>query len=127
MVIYLDDITVFYKQVTNHVNDLKQVFERCKRYGISLNPKKLFFSLDEGKFLGFIVSKKDIYIDPERIEEIKRNPFPHNKKAMKSFLGKINFVKRFVPDFSQIVLPLPNMIRKIQSLNGDIMKEKNLI
>ena len=101
MFIYLDDITVFYGQETNHVNDLKQVFKRCKKYGISLNPKKSFFYLDEGKILGFIVSKKGIYIDPERIEEIKRIPFPHNKKDMQSFLGKINFVKKFVPDFSQ--------------------------
>ena len=40
VVIYLYDITVFSKKVTNHENDLKKVFERCKRYGIPLNPKK---------------------------------------------------------------------------------------
>ena len=48
---------------------------------------KSFFALDEGKILGFIMSKGGIYIDPERIEEIKRIPFPHNKKAMQPFLG----------------------------------------
>ena len=53
-----------------------------KRYGISLNPKKSFFTLDEGKNLGFIVSKKGIYIDVEIIEEIKIIHFPHNKKTM---------------------------------------------
>ena len=37
---------------------------------------------------------------------------PHNKKAMQSFLGQINFVKRFVPDFSRIVSPLQTMIKK---------------
>ena len=93
------------------MNDLKQFFKWCKRYGISLNPNKSFFALDEGKLLGFIVSKDGIYIDPERVDEIKWIAFPHNKKTMQSFLGKINFVKRFVPDFSQIVLPLQNMIK----------------
>ena len=112
MFIYIDDITVFSRQATNHVNDLKKVFERCKNYGISLNPKKSYFSLDEGNFLGFIMSKKGIYIDPERIKDIKRIPFPHNNKTMQSFLGQINFVKRFVPDFSQIILPLQMMIKK---------------
>ena len=82
MVIYLDDIIGFSRLVTNHANDLKQVFERCKKYGISLNPKKSYFALDEGKFLGFIVSMRGIYIDLERIEEIKRIHFPHNKKNM---------------------------------------------
>eukprot|EP00253_Pinus_taeda_P013134 PITA_13134 len=48
VVIYLDDITVFSKERSNHLHDLNQIFQRCKRYGISLNPKKSFFALDQG-------------------------------------------------------------------------------
>eukprot|EP00253_Pinus_taeda_P011949 PITA_11949 len=112
VVSYLDDITVFSKERSNHLHDLNQIFQRCKRYGISLNPKKSFFALDQGKLPGFIVSKDDIYIDPDRIKEISEIPFPHNYKSMQSFLGQINFVKRFTPDFSQIILPLQTMIKK---------------
>ena len=79
VVVYLDDIIVFSKKRSSHLHDLKQIFERCKRYGISLNPKKSFFALDQGKLLGFIVSKDGIYIDPNRIKEISNIPFPHNK------------------------------------------------
>eukprot|EP00253_Pinus_taeda_P026775 PITA_26775 len=112
IIIYLDDITVLSKERSNHSHDLNQIFQRCRKYGISLNPKKSFFALDQGKLLGFIVSKDGIYIDPDRIKEISEIPFPHNKKSMQSFLGQINFVKRFVPDFSQIILPLQTMIKK---------------
>eukprot|EP00253_Pinus_taeda_P017498 PITA_17498 len=112
VVVYLDDITVFSKERSNHLHDLNQIFQRCKKYGISLNPKKSFFALDQGKLLGFIVSKEGIYIDPDRIKEIFEIPFPHNKESMQSFLGKINFVKRFIPDFSHIILPLQTMIKK---------------
>eukprot|EP00253_Pinus_taeda_P022023 PITA_22023 len=112
VVVYLDDITVFSKERSNHLHDLNQMFQRCKRYGISLNPKKSFFALDQGKLLGFIVSRDGIYIDPDRIKEISEIPFPHNKKSMQSFLGQINFFKRFVPDFSHIILPLQKMIKK---------------
>eukprot|EP00253_Pinus_taeda_P025277 PITA_25277 len=112
VVVYLDDITMFSKERSNHLHDLNQIFQRCKKYGISLNPKKSFFALDQGKLLGFIVSKDGIYIDPDRIKEISEIPFPHNKKSMQSFLGQINFVKRFVPDFSEIILPLQTMIKK---------------
>ena len=56
--------------------------------------------------------KSGIHIDPDRIKEISVIPLPHNKKAMQSFLGQINFVKRFVPDFSRIVSPLQAMIKK---------------
>eukprot|EP00253_Pinus_taeda_P030545 PITA_30545 len=112
VVVYLDDITVFSKERSNHLHDLNHIFQRCKRYGISLNPKNSFFALDQGKLLGFIVSRDGIYIDPDRIKEISEIPFPHNKKSMQSFLGQINFVKIFVLDFSHIILPLQAMIRK---------------
>eukprot|EP00253_Pinus_taeda_P016099 PITA_16099 len=112
VVVYLDDIIVFSKERSNHLHDLNQIFQRCKKYGISLNPKKSFFALDQGKLLGFIVSKDGIYIDPDRIKEISEIPFPHNKKSMQSFLGQIKLFKRFVPEFSQIILPLQTMIKK---------------
>ena len=82
VVIYLDDITVYSKKRNNHLRDLKKNFQHCLRYGISLNPKKSFFTLSEGKLLGFIVSKSRIHIDPDRIKEISTVPLPHNKKAM---------------------------------------------
>ena len=82
VVIYLDDITVYSKNRRNHVNHLKNIFERCRKFEISLNPKKCYFALLEGKLLGFIVSKKGIHIDPDRIQEIENIPLPHNKKTM---------------------------------------------
>jgi len=51
-------------------------------------------------------------IDPERREAISKIYFPYNKKSMQSFLGKINFVHRFVPNFSETVKPLQHMIKK---------------
>lgn len=82
VVFYLDDITIFSKKRSDHLHDLKQIFQHCNRFGISLNPKKSFFTLDQGKLLGFIVSKDGIYIDIDRIKEISDIPFPHNKKSM---------------------------------------------
>ena len=63
-------------------------------------------------FLDFIVLKSKIHIDPDKIKEISEISLAHNKKAMQSFLGQINFVKGFVPDFSRIVSPLQVMIKK---------------
>ena len=52
LVIYLDDITVFSKSNKQHLDHLRQVFINCRKYGISLNPKKSLFGLEEGKLLG---------------------------------------------------------------------------
>ena len=61
---YQDDLTVFSKQRTSHVSHLKQVFERCRKYGISLNPTKSVLSIEEGKLLGHIISKDGVKVDP---------------------------------------------------------------
>lgn len=70
LVIYLDDLTVFSKSDQQHLDHLRQLFLICKKYGISLNPKKSLFSLEEGKRLGHIISKDGIKIDPDIIEAI---------------------------------------------------------
>jgi hypothetical protein len=68
--------------------------------------------VDEGKLMGFIVSKHGMWIEPDRTEVIAKIPPPHNKKSMQSFLGKINFVRRFIPSFVETVKPLQDMIKK---------------
>jgi len=56
VVIYLDDLTIFSKSDEDHLIHLKQTFEKFHRFGLSLNPQKYHFSMQEGKLLGHIVS-----------------------------------------------------------------------
>ena len=77
-----------------------------------MKPKKSIFSIKEGTLVRFVISLDGISINPGRIEAIKVITPPHNKKAMQSFLGKINFVRRFISDFAEIVKPLQEMIKK---------------
>lgn len=85
IVIYLDEITVYSKHINNHINHLKNIFERCRKYNISLNPKKCYFALLEGKLLGFIVSKQGIHIDPDRIKKLKIFLYHTTKKKCNHF------------------------------------------
>jgi len=64
--VYLDDVTIFSRDTKYHITHLKKVFNRYKRYGISLNPKKYVFAGEEGKLLSFIVSKHGMRIEPKR-------------------------------------------------------------
>ena len=77
-----------------------------------MNPKKSNFVVREGKNLGFIVSKDGMIIDPERTESIAKIGLPSSKKAMQYFLGKTNFVRKFVPNFAQIVRLVQYLIKK---------------
>ena len=112
IVVYLNDIMVYSKNQEDHVSHLKAIFERCQWYEISLNPKKSIFAMGEGSLLRSIISHEGINIDLGMIEAIKAIELPQNNKAMKSFLGKINFVRRIISDFTKIVKPLQEMIRK---------------
>ena len=55
VVIYLDDIIVFSQSDDEHLKHLKQTFLKCRKYGLSLNPKKSHFAVEEGKLLGDLV------------------------------------------------------------------------
>jgi len=68
MVIYLDDLTIFSKYDEKNLHHLRIVFQRCRKFNISLNPKKSLFSMEKGKLLGHIISKDGICIDTGRFE-----------------------------------------------------------
>ena len=59
VIVYLDEITVYSKHRPDHLNHLRKVFERCRKFGISLNPKKTIFVVSEGILLGCVVSTRD--------------------------------------------------------------------
>eukprot|EP00253_Pinus_taeda_P025344 PITA_25344 len=110
--VYLDDLTPFSKSNQEHLKHLRQIFITCRKYGISLNPKKSLFSLEEGKLLGHTISKYGIRIDPERIQAILQIPYPRNIKELQVFLGKINFLRRFIPNLAELIRLLSNMLKK---------------
>jgi hypothetical protein len=119
VVVYLYDVTIYSKNREDHIQHLTHIFERCKKYDISLNPKKTIFDVEEGKLLGHIISREGIHIDPERIKATTQLPLPHNKKAMQSFFREINFVRKFTPDFAEIIKPLQKMIHKDAEFKWD--------
>jgi hypothetical protein len=82
VVVYLDDVSIFLKNKKYHLSHLRVVLERCRKFNISLNPKKSIFVVEQGKLLGFIVSKDGMIIDPERTQAIDKLPPPSSKKAM---------------------------------------------
>jgi hypothetical protein len=112
VVIYLDDLTIFSNSDTKHLVHLRQTFDKCRKFGLSLNPKKSHFSMQEGKLLGHIVSKYGIKVDPKRVEAIDQINIPRNKKEIQSFLGRINFLRRFIPNFAEIIKLITDMLKK---------------
>ena len=89
VVVYLDDITVYSKSDEKHREHLERIFLKCMKFGISLNPKKSHFSLEEGKLLGHIISKDGTRIDPSRVDAIRQIFLPRNKRKYNHLLAKL--------------------------------------
>jgi hypothetical protein len=85
---------------------------RCETFGLSLNPKKSHFALEQGKLLGHIVCADGVKIDPARVIDIQKIYIPKNKKEIQSFLGKINFLIIFIPNFVELVKHITDMLKK---------------
>ena len=60
----------------------------------------------EGNILGHIIAKSGIKVESDGVRTITQIPFTVNKKDMQSFLGKINFLRKFISDYAQIVKPI---------------------
>ena len=80
VLIYLDDLTIYSHIHHEHLQHLRRVFLKCRRFGISLNPKKSQFALSEEKILGHIVSAEGVKIDPIRVEAIQKLSIPRSKR-----------------------------------------------
>jgi hypothetical protein len=117
VVIYLDDITVFSRSEKEHRCHLRKVFLKCRRFGLSLNPKKSLFAMKEGNLLGHIVSVEGVRIDPSKVEAIQTLSLPRSRKEVQDFLGKINFLRRFISNFVEVVKHITAMLR-----NGNEVK-----
>ena len=125
--IYLDDITVFSKNDEKHIQHLERVFQKCMKFGVSLNPKKSHFSLEEGKLLGHIISKDGIRIDPSRVEAIEKIDKPRSRKEVQSFIGKVNFLRRFISNCAEIMKSITDMLKKDNEIRWTKEDRKSFI
>jgi len=98
--VYIDDIVIKSAGLSHHLADLRLALERMRQYGLKMNPLKCAFGVSAGKFLGFIIHEKGIEIDPKRIEVMKKVEAPACKKNLQKFLGKVNYLRRFISNLS---------------------------
>lgn len=121
---YQDDLTIYSKHREIHFKHLREVFVRCIILGIFLNLNRWLFTISEGRLLVHIVSGKGIYIYPKRIEAINELNPPVNKKGVKSFFGKINFVQRFILEYASTIKPITKILRKDRDFEWSLEVKK---
>ena len=79
-----------------------------------LNPKKCTFGVTFGKLLGHIVSERGIKVDPDKIKAILDMPVPKTEKEIRGFLGRLQYISRFIARLTDIYEPIFRLLRKNQ-------------
>ena len=101
---YVDDLVVQAKNLVEHLVHLRQVFERCKEHNLRMNPSKCA--------LGFLVHHRRIDLDPTKVVAITTLSPPTTLKKLRSFVGKVSYLKRFVLGLAMILKPLTKKKKK---------------
>lgn len=109
---YMDDIISYNSTLEEHINNLKQVLTRLRRFNLKLKIEKSLFLRKEVQYLGHIINEHGTKVNPKKIECIQKFPRPATVVEVQSFLGMCNYYRKYVNNFSKIAKPLHNLCRK---------------
>ncbi|GJP47149.1 hypothetical protein CLOM_g6376 [Closterium sp. NIES-68] len=112
VIVYLDDILIYSKTHEQHLTDLEQVSQRLQEHRLITKGSKCEFLKSELEFLGHVVGADGIKIDSKKITTIRDWKPPTNLQELQSFLGFVNYVRRFIPNMAGITGPLTDVLRK---------------
>ena len=94
--IYIDDMVVKSKMVSEHLEDLRAIFEILRKYKLRLNASKCLFDIGSGKFLGYMVTHRGIEVNPDQIKAINNLRSPRNPKEVQKLIEMTAALNRFI-------------------------------
>jgi len=119
IIVYLDDILIYSDDITQHWRHIKEVLKRLRKAGLYAKAEKCEFHSDSVEYLGYIISPSGLTMSDTKVKTIQEWPEPKKVKDIQSFLGFANFYRRFIFNYSDIVIPLTRLTRKDTPWNFD--------
>nr|GEX37333.1 reverse transcriptase domain-containing protein [Tanacetum cinerariifolium] len=112
MEVFMDDFLVFRNSFENCLFRLDKMLQRCEDTNLSLNWEKSHFMVKEGIVLSHKISINGIKVDTAKVDVIAKLPHPTTVKGIQSFLGHVDFYRRFIQDFFKISQPMTHLLEK---------------
>ena len=110
MELYIDDVIVHGSDDTEFLMRLRQVFERLRRYKVTLNPAKCRFGMDQIEYVGHIIDPTGLTFSQDKRDKVRDFPLPVTAKHVRSFIGLANYFRDHIRDHSTIMVPLQRLI-----------------
>ena len=110
--VIVDDIIISGKDDKEHEQNLRKVLDRARKVNLRFNPSKCKFRLREVGYVGHVFTSEGLKPDPTKTKAISEMPIPENVTALQRFLGMINYLGKFIPNFSEISAPLHELTCK---------------
>uniref|UniRef100_A0A2N9EF72 Integrase catalytic domain-containing protein n=1 Tax=Fagus sylvatica TaxID=28930 RepID=A0A2N9EF72_FAGSY len=112
VVVFIDDILIYSKSKEDHERHFRLVLQVLEEKKLYAKLKKCEFWLDSVAFLGHVISKDGISVDPKKVEAVVEWNRPNNVTEIRSFLGLAGYYRRFVEGFSHLAMPLTRLTQK---------------
>jgi hypothetical protein len=122
----LDDIIVKTRKANNLISDLDVAFKCLQAKNIKLNPEKCVFGVPRGMLLGFIISKRGIEANPEKITMITKMDPIRDLKGVQRVTGCLAALSRFISRLGEKALPLYHLLKKSEHFSWTLEAEEAL-
>ena len=124
--IYIDDVMIKSKGYKEHLADLRETLECTRKHGLKMNPNECAFGVSAGQFLGFMVHERGIEVGQKSVKAIDEAVPPTTKIELQSLLGKFNFIRRFISNLSERILPFSPLLKlkMIKNSSGVIYNKR---
>ncbi|GJY27814.1 putative reverse transcriptase domain-containing protein [Tanacetum coccineum] len=113
VIVFIDDILIYSKSEEEHEAHLKTILDLLKKEKLYAKFSKCEFWLQEVQFLGHVVNRDGIHVDPSKVESVKNWKTPESSTEIRSFLGLAGYYRRFIENFSKIA----NALNPVDSMN----------
>ena len=123
--IFIDDVIVFGRTYEEHLENLRQVFDRIRQHHMKLSPDKCSFFKRKVKYVGHVVSKDGVEVDPDKTAKVVNWPTPTSPEDVRRFIGFVGYYRRFIKNFSVISKPLTDLMPSPTSKKSKKHKQKD--
>ncbi|KAF8750266.1 hypothetical protein RHS01_09482 [Rhizoctonia solani] len=124
VVIYLDNILIFSENPEEHLAHVREVLSRLMANQLFCKLSKCHFHVTMVDYLGIVISPAGFSMDQKKIEAVITWRTPKTVKQVQAFLGFVNYLRRFIPNFSTVARPLHNLTKKDSPWSWNTLEEQ---